>query len=72
MADVVDAAKAVRAEVWHMTGTRRLAQAREAVPELLRLVDELVAALDAEDGGPVPIYEASGPAPGTAPEDHAE
>ena len=57
MADLTDAAKAVRAEVWHLIGTHRLEQSRAACPELHRLLDDMVAVLDVDDP-PIPILEA--------------
>jgi hypothetical protein len=49
MADLTEAARAVRAEVWHLTGTVRLDRSREACPELHRLLDDMIEVLDTDD-----------------------
>jgi hypothetical protein len=50
MADnLTDAARAVRAEVWHQHGTHRLDRARADWPELHRLLDEMIDVLNIDD-----------------------
>lgn len=54
---IIAAALAVRDELRHQETTQRLAEARTACPELLRLVDGLADAVDVLDP-PTPIFDA--------------
>lgn len=43
------AAKRMRSEVWHLTGTHRLARYRSEWPDFWAAVDDIVAVLDEVD-----------------------